>query len=914
MEPSGSQARAAVQLSARWVLAALDRFRRRAAWGELRARLLVLAAGATVALLLLVALDHAWPGGLPRPARLLALGVLGCAAAAGVVAGEWQRRRRALSRVFVAQRLERTAAIRHNSLINALAVRETAAAAYAEAAAFRQAARELARVPPVEALVVGVGRGPLLLCGVALAAWILYAVLAAKPIAPALLRVLGWEQAPATATQLLLVRPAADEAIHAGEPAVLEFAVRGRPVRQAELTLRTAAGLEAGRSYAAAVELDPEADVRRARFVLAPHEVGDAIRFRCTAGDGLLEGVIPVQPLPAVAQLDVWLEPPAYSGLPPGPAESPDLTVWSGTVARLMLTANATLRDPMVVFVTDRETRTRMQVEPAAPRSATAALLLTESGTYRFEFADPWGYPYRDPPSYRVTVRTDGAPRVQIVAPDEAAAPDGVVAAAGVPEIIALAEDDLGVAEFAMCVERGTALERRPLPADAPRVQARVPTREIAPPGGPDARVWFEARDARVTLDGRPAPQAARSRTLTVLAERAPRVDQPRPEREGGRANPGPEATPGPQPGQDDAGGGADGDRPTTRPVEPAAGDSAEPQAGTGDGESSADPRGDDPGEPAAGSDGAGDEFANPGDDGTGESAGAERSGEPSSGEPAPTAEAAEPSDTGEAQAGDETARDDPVGGFVREHGREAGEVVRRLREKNGEGQPVGPASPGEPAPDSGTHSVGDGANAQPPEESGAKESANDPRGAEGAEGNAPPAGDTPPGESAGSTPGAPPESQPARGGALDRPAAEPRTALESDGAQDVLDLLEMLERGATVSEEELIELGWPAEKAAAFLKALERTRAVLADLPPGAVRRIVFEARLGAAGVQRGVGLAPDARTEAAADGGSRERLGRIAPPPEQQVPENLRALLAAYYRAVAERRAAASGTEREP
>ncbi len=946
MELSGRHTPAAVQLSARWVLAALDRFRRRAAWGELRAWLLMVAAAVLVALLLLVALDHAWPGGLPRRARLAAIGTVGVGALAGIARGEWQRRRRALGRMHVAQRLERAAAIRHNSLINALALRDTAAAAYAETAAFQQAARDLMRAPPVEALAVGIGRAPLLSGGLALAAWLLYAAFAVKPIGPALLRVLGWERPPAAATQLRLVRPGPDDAVHAGEPVMLEFAILGRPARRAELTLGTAGGFGNGRTYAAALELDPDADVRRARFVLPPHEATHAIRFRCTAGDGLLEGIIPVQPLPSVDRLEIWLEPPAYTGLPAQAAKSPDVTVWSGTVARLALTANVELRDPMVVFVTDRETRTRMRVESATPRTGTVTLLLTESSEYRFEFSDPWGYPYRDPPTYRVTVRADGPPAVRIIAPSEAEAPDGVVSAAAIPDIIAQAEDDLGIAEFTLYVERAGTLERWDLPAGAPRPRACVATWDVAPPGGPDARVWFEARDGRLTLDGRPAPQAARSQTLTILAERAPRADRLRRE-------------PGEFPG---------GKPPATKPSEPDAPDAGGPQSGsdgsatdldsgdeiaeasTGrsgrDGETLGDTESDlkspedsaggggDPVKPVGDDDGPQSSKNEPSGDSNGVASQRSPSGSVDAPPAATSSQPADETDGSGADAPEGELEDDPIGRFLREHGREAGEVVRRLREKNGEGQAARSAAPADSPEDSESgpkRDDSDDGNPQPDGETG-EATGGQPRGSDGTgargpadaapgtdtgssgSGSARPGDDDSEGDSDGGPSDPPPQTQPTVSDARDPPGSPPRSRLDSAGAQDVIDLLEMLERGAQVTEEMLVDFGWPAGKAAAFVKALERTRAALADLSPGAARRIIFNAALGSVGVQQGVGVAADLRPDVLPDGGLAGPLGRIAPPPEQQVPENLRGLLAAYYRALAERREGPARAGREP
>ena len=70
----------------------------------------------------------------------------------------------------------------------------------------------------------------------------------------------------------------------------------------------------------------------------------------------------------------------------------------------------------------------------------------------------------------------------------------------------------------------------------------------------------------------------------------------------------------------------------------------------------------------------------------------------------------------------------------------------------------------------------------------------------------------------------------------------------------------------------------------------------------------------MGAAGAQRGTGPAADIRVPAAPDEWPEDRLGRIASPPEQRVPDMMRAVLDAYYRAQADRRATPGKGSGEP
>jgi hypothetical protein len=127
---------------------------------------------------------------------------------------------------------------------------------------------------------------------------------------------------------------------------------------------------------------------------------------------------------------------------------------------------------------------------------------------------------------------------------------------------------------------------------------------------------------------------------------------------------------------------------------------------------------------------------------------------------------------------------------------------------------------------------------------------------------------------------------------------------LESEGLAETLDLLEMLERGGELSEDQLTEMGIEPQRAAAFVKALQRLHAMarsaggMADL-----QRIRLTRHLGESAVRRGEGLGADVGTGVDGAEAQADQLDRIAPPPDQDVPPHLRKILDAYYRALAER-----------
>ncbi len=869
----------------------------------LRVRLAVLLAGISLVPLALVVADHTWPGGLARwllvVARVswLATGVGAVLAIVLLTLG------RPLSLAFVARRLERISQIDHNSLVNAILLRARAPLAYAEPAAVQQAVHDLATHEPSPAREARERPVHWLALLVALTAWSLYAVLGPKPIGPSLARLFGAERAAPSATWLELLRPGPQDAPHAGQLLEVVVAVHGRAVREVRLGVLDEAGAVRA-EYVATESVGGTGDHRR--FVLPPYEVQGDIVYRCVAGDGRLEGRIRIEPQPALESLRIVLEPPAGAGLEAQEAAGPDLDVVAGTRATFVLTANVALREPVFVFQGGRETRTRMRVDAAAPHVARLALLLVESGTYHLEFSDPWALPYRDPPEYRIDVRPDTPPLVTLDVPDEADTPDGVVDVERWGELVASAADDLAVRELVFVLEQVTGATRQSvLPADAPALQnvtGRVRTEGLLEPGQ-TARAWFEAADGHTLPDGRVQPQRARSRVVTLQRAAAPAAAGER----GGEPESGARG-PGGKPEMVGDDGGASGGEERGEPQD--AGRDGEPQGGA-----ERDPN--------------------------------ER---PSGARPSSAAEGAAPGDApaGEEPVGSDT--EDEVRGFVKEHGQEAKEAGKTRRERaqgqpgadtpaSGEGAPEAPLTSrpaetppteagdapmagesegGTPRPGATATAPAEGTGEKPGAEAGATEAP-----------QAGPAGDAEPNAAvpAGASPGegARNYSPPREAGEAARPEAEapaepgmageaPKATapLESDGLAETLDLLEMLERGEPLTEDMLVEAGWPREKAARFVKALERLRAVTqAAGGVGALRHELFDTRVGRAERLEGGATADTVRRELDPQVPPGEAQRRIAPPAEQRVRASLQDLLEAYYRSLARQRARAGSSD---
>jgi len=137
----------------------------------------------------------------------------------------------------------------------------------------------------------------------------------------------------------------------------------------------------------------------------------------------------------------------------------------------------------------------------------------------------------------------------------------------------------------------------------------------------------------------------------------------------------------------------------------------------------------------------------------------------------------------------------------------------------------------------------------------------------------------------------------------------------DSGPRSELTDTLELLRRGEEIAEEDLLELGWPPEKTSAFIRDFERLQE--------AARRAGIMSQLkwwradvapGSGEVTRGSRLSQEIFVGVTGGPSVRDGLEQIAPPAEQRIAPELRALLEAYYRSLAERRAQPPGSEPPP
>lgn len=149
-------------------------------------------------------------------------------------------------------------------------------------------------------------------------------------------------------------------------------------------------------------------------------------------------------------------------------------------------------------------------------------------------------------------------------------------------------------------------------------------------------------------------------------------------------------------------------------------------------------------------------------------------------------------------------------------------------------------------------------------------------------------------------------------------PATEPEPAegdngdvsRDSGSPADLTDTLELLARGEDVTDDALAELDWPPARRQAFIESFERLRETARRA--GALSRVrewQARAELGSVDVESGAALSGEVSADISSVSPPRSGLDQIAPDREQRVAPELQAILDAYYRSLAERRAAERG-----
>lgn len=465
----------------------------------------------------LVVADQLAPGGLSRAARLVAGLLWGATLLFGLLLLLRAHRARRVCPRFVAQRMERAAAIRHNVLLNGLLVSDDGDARHAQPVCAAAALHALDHAP-AERADRGILAG-LAALGLALAVWGLYAAASPTPIGATLVRLVGSDALAPTATTIRLVRPALGERLYLGEPLELEFELEGRSYGALAVEVTAAHGPVLPLRFEAQRQAGAPPDRRTIR--LAPSEFTADLRYRARCGDATLEGFLPARALPRVVKLSVTAHPPAYAQSAPNVFVDGPVEALRGAELVVRVEGNAEIHDAIFVLRGDSEARTRMAEDPEDAHRAVVRVTPTSSGEFWVEFSDVSGRRSASATRYPLRLLDDAPPTIAM---SEVAAQ--VLDVAITPWLQFEVTDDVQLA-------RVTLFERRPgapprsrellSPGPTPRtVQLSIPTAQFEIGLHELREVWLEAADHFAREDGMPAPHVVSGPVVTLTRTTEP--------------------------------------------------------------------------------------------------------------------------------------------------------------------------------------------------------------------------------------------------------------------------------------------------------------------------------------------------------------------------------------------------------
>jgi hypothetical protein len=519
-EPPPAAARTVPEYAGR--LAALRRRWRRVTAGEGLLRVAAVAAGLLAAALLLD-----WWFGLPRPARVAALGVQAAALLAGLACWTLRPLRHAPADFDLARRVERARPELGGRLLAALDLLPQAERLPAGRGYVAALARETAdRTGGTDWMPV-ISDAPLrrrarqvlpalLACALLLAfTW---------PVSRPLLLRAALVEVPRPLKTRLLALPAGG-VVGRGDDVPFVIEAGGVLPRRASVELRSAEG------GVRRVPLPPVPG-RRGVFSNTLAAVAESFTAAVRAGDAASAPVaFTVVPRPALRQVAVLVTPPAYTGLPPTNRPLDDLVALAGS--RLRLTAEATRPLARAEVGFEGLGASAAAVLAADRRGFTAEFTADDPRLtgFRLPLVDEAGLASRDDVLHRLQIVPDRPPQVRLVAPTRRE--ELATTRATVPLGIE-ARDDFGVGALRVLVRPAGVAHEPPrvaeldLGGEAPRsLQRRFDLRlaDLRPPPQPGVtyEVWVEAADR----NDRPGPGLGRSelRLVRVVTDEEKRAD-----------------------------------------------------------------------------------------------------------------------------------------------------------------------------------------------------------------------------------------------------------------------------------------------------------------------------------------------------------------------------------------------------
>jgi hypothetical protein len=380
--------------------------------------LLLLAAGFAY-LLAVVLADHHVGGGLALTTRR-ALLLLGLAAWLFVLI--WRGIAPLVKRIndlYAARLIERRYPDLQDSLVTALQLRaDPSIHPGVVAGVTKRVASQITRLDCSRAVGWERTRRAGQVSALSAAIWLVYCIVAPKPVGPSLLRALGIDRPTPTGTVIRVLSPVEGESVIAGRETLFEVETRGDIPEEAHVDFT----IDGGRTWIEGERMglirDEYASGRSVlwRATLNGRDVRASRDYCIVAGDARTPlRRLEVRPPPDVMEMELTLEPPSYTKLPIRRFPGGDVDALVGTRARLRVLTNVAARDARVVF-DDGQTRSSRLCSIRDPAETTLEAVWTvdRDGWFHLAFNDAWGEPHQPVVRYRQTARPDRPPLIEI--------------------------------------------------------------------------------------------------------------------------------------------------------------------------------------------------------------------------------------------------------------------------------------------------------------------------------------------------------------------------------------------------------------------------------------------------------------------------------------------------------------------
>ncbi|MBN1344259.1 MAG: DUF4175 family protein [Phycisphaerae bacterium] len=496
------------------------------------AALFILAAYSLVALTLVVVADHVRSGGLSPETRQLArwgysAGALGLLAWLVLVPTA-----RRISDLFAARAIERRHPEFRNSLISAIQLfRHRDLPGSMRAALAARAAGDLAVTGAWTAVDKRWIKRTALAALAASATFLMYGMLAPKPVWPSIRRALGVELPPPTRTQIVIEEPDPDLEVLVATPVRVIAVISGRRPEQAWVRF----SLDGGATWLDDQQLalapppttktvDPK-EQRRWRAVKPGRDVQQSLHYQVVAGDATSDiRLLRVRPYPEVAEVRIRCEPPAYTGLAATESQGGDVEAVVGTqVTASIKTTVPAESAPLLAFRKTKRGRLRTEAADETEMAFVGQFRVEADDEYSVDFRDRKGVRNRNPVVYKIQARPDAPPVVKLEAPEDGA----TLSANDSMELACEVSDDFGITQATLAFEIDARQGKIPLPlpkqerVKALQVRQAIPLSRLDVKPGDRVTWWVTAGDNRHNARGDLASQTTESekRELRIRQE-----------------------------------------------------------------------------------------------------------------------------------------------------------------------------------------------------------------------------------------------------------------------------------------------------------------------------------------------------------------------------------------------------------